>query len=99
MFLSEKIVWRWISWLENTTILIGKYLDKNFKFHNKIDINNDILLKFPSFYQDIFIKSINNYTEKATLPSIILSEFIWFNVVFLTKTWTLLVNCAIIMQI
>ena len=58
--------------------LIGKHLGKNFKFHNNIHINNDILSKFPSFYQDIVIKWINNYTEKPTLPSMILSEFIWF---------------------
>ena len=59
--------------------LIGKHLVRNFKFYNNIDVSNDILLKFPSFYQDIFIKWINNYTTKPTLPSMILSEFIWFN--------------------
>ena len=63
----------------NTTILVDKHLGKNFKFHNDFDINNDILSKFPSFYQDIFIKWINNYTAKPTFPSMILSEFIWFN--------------------
>ena len=52
----------------------------NSKFHNNIDISNDINLKLPSFYQeDIFIKWINNYTEKPTLPFMILSKFIWFN--------------------
>ena len=56
--------------------LIDKHLGKNFKFHNNIDISNDILSKFPSFYQDIFIKWINNYTAKPTFPSIILSEII-----------------------
>ena len=35
-------------------------------------------MKFPSFYQNIFIKWINNYTAKPSLPSMILSEFIWF---------------------
>ena len=60
--------------------LIGKYLGKTFKFHNNIDINNEILSKFPSFYQDIFIKWIKSYTAKPTLPSMILSEFIWFKV-------------------
>ena len=58
---------------------MGKHLDKNFKFHNNVDINNDIPSKIPSLYQDIFIKCINNYTAKPTLPSMILSEFIWFN--------------------
>ena len=34
---------------------------------------------FPSFYQDIFIKWINNFTSKSTLQSMILSEVICFN--------------------
>ena len=36
--------------------LIAKHLGKSFKFHNIIDISNDILSKFLSFYQDISIK-------------------------------------------
>ena len=43
-------------------LLIGKHLGKNFKFRNNIYINNYILSKFPSSYQDI--KWINNYTAK-----------------------------------
>ena len=66
-------------WKVIPLFLIGKHLGKNFKFHNNIDLSKDILSKFPSFYQDIFIKWINNYTAKPTLPSMILSEFIWFN--------------------
>ena len=66
-------------WKVIPIFLIGKYLCKNFKFHNNIELSNDILSKCPSFYQDIFIKWINNYTEKPTLPFMILSEFIWFN--------------------
>ena len=63
----------------NTTFLIGKHLGKNLKFHNNIDLSNDILSKFLSFYQNIYIKWINNYTAKPTLPSMILSKLIWFN--------------------
>ena len=66
-------------WKVIPLFLIGKHLGKNFKFHNNIDLSNDILSKFPSFYQDIFIKWIKNYTTKPTLRSMILSEFIWFN--------------------
>ena len=66
-------------WKVIPLFLIGKHLGKNLKFHNNIDINNDILSKFQSFYQDIFIKWINNFTSKPTVPSMILSEFIWFN--------------------
>ena len=40
--------------------LTGKHLGKNFKFHNNIDKNNDILSKLPCFCQDIFIKWIIN---------------------------------------
>ena len=43
-------------WKVIPLFLIGKHLGKNFKFHNNIDISNDIISKFPSFYQDIFIK-------------------------------------------
>ena len=45
-------------------------------FHNNIDKNNVILSKFPSFYQDIFIKRINTYAAKPTLLSVFLSDFI-----------------------
>ena len=74
-------------WKVIPLFLKGKNLGKKFKFHNNIDISNDILSKFPSFYQDIFIKWINNFASKPTLPSMILSEFIWFkSVVFLDCT-------------
>ena len=33
--------------------LMGKQLGKNFKFHNSIDISNNILSKFLSFDQEI----------------------------------------------
>ena len=46
-------------WKVIPLFLIGKHLGKNFKFHNNIDISNDILSKLPSFYQDIFIKWTN----------------------------------------
>ena len=65
-------------WKVITLFLIGKHLRKNFKFHNNIDISNDILSKFPSLYQGIFIKWINNFTSKSNFPSMILSEVIWF---------------------
>ena len=80
--------WSWVKrlceddfhdWKVIPLFLIDKHLGKNFNFHNNIDISNDILSKFPSFYRDIFIKWINNFTSKSTLPFMILSEVIWFN--------------------
>ena len=63
-------------WKVVAPFLRGKHLGNNLKFHNSIDLSDDILLKFPSFYQDIFIKWINNYSAKPTLSSRILSKFI-----------------------
>ena len=37
-------------WKVILLFLIGKDLGKNFKFHNNIDISNEILSKFTSFY-------------------------------------------------
>ena len=44
------------NWKAIPLFLIDKHLGKNFKFQNNIDIINDILSKFPSFYQDFFLK-------------------------------------------
>ena len=71
-------------WEITPLFLMGKQLGKNFKFRNNIDISNDIFSKFLSFDQEIFkmnkfLKWINNFTSKLTFPSIIFSEFIWFN--------------------
>ena len=63
-------------WKVILLLLIDKHLGKNFKFHNNIDLSKYILSKFPSFYQNIFIKWINNYTAKPTISSMILPEFI-----------------------
>ena len=63
-------------WKVIPLVLIGKHFDNNFKFHNNFNINNDIRSKFSSFYEDTFIKWINNYTVKPTLPFMILSEVI-----------------------
>ena len=76
--------------------LLDKHLERNFKFHNDIDINNDILSKFPSFYQDILIKWINNYTSNhlfypwSCLSSFVLTQmrrFIIILCIFLTKNF------------
>ena len=37
-------------WKVEPLFLISKHLGKNFKFHKTININNDILSNFPSFY-------------------------------------------------
>ena len=50
-------------WKVTQVFLKGKLLGKNFKFYNIIDMSNDIRPKFPSFYQDILIKWINNFNQ------------------------------------
>ena len=99
------------NWKVIPLFLIGKNLGKSFKNHHNIDINNDALSKFTSFFLDVFIKWINDYTAKPTLPFMILCKFICFNSnikadskpvhfsFFLTQTLTLLVNCSMIMEI
>ena len=94
-------------WKVIPLFLVGKHLGKNFKFHNNVDANNDILSKFLSFHRDVFITWINNYTSKPTVPSMILFDFIWFNSgikddikavpfpFFSDKKLALLVNCRI----
>lgn len=79
MILGKKIVWRRLSCLESNTFFNSKYLCKSVKFNNNIVINSGIISKFLSFYEDVFRKLINNHTSKATVSSIILSEFIWCN--------------------
>ena len=49
------------------------------KVYNDIDTNNDILSKFPSLYQNIFMKWINNYTSKPTFSFMIFSKLINLN--------------------
>ena len=66
-------------WKVIPLLLMGKQLGKNLKLHNSIDINNDIFSKFPTSYLDIFIRWINNYTSRPTVPFMILPKFIWFN--------------------
>ena len=58
--------------------LIDKHLQKNFKFHNNLDISNDILFKISTFLSRYFHK-MDSFTSKPNLPFMILSEVIWFN--------------------
>ena len=64
MFLEILFEYDFHYWKVIPVFLIGKHLGKNFKFRNDIDISNDILSKFSSFYQDIFIKWIKNFTSE-----------------------------------
>ena len=51
-------------WKVILLFLIGKHLGRDFSFNSNIDINNVILLKFPSFYQNVSLKWINNYISR-----------------------------------
>ena len=59
--------------------LIQKYLGKNFKFHNSMNIKKDLVSKFPAYYQEIFNKWKLSFCFPSIVPSAILSEFLWFN--------------------
>ena len=64
-------------WKVIPLFLIETHLGKYFKFHKNVDVSNDILSKFPFFH--IFIKLIDNFTSKSTLPSLILPEVFWLH--------------------
>ena len=59
--------------------IIQKYLGKNFKFHNSMDIESSLVSKFPIYYQEIFKKWKQNFSFSSTVPSAVLSESLWFN--------------------
>ena len=73
MFLGKKILFEddFHDWKVIPLFLVGKHLGKNFKFHNDIDISNDILSKFPVFYQDIFIKWINYCKTNSSIHDLV----------------------------
>ena len=66
-------------WKIIPSFLIHQNFGNNFKFHNNIDFSKKVLKKFPHYYQEVFKKWKNYFTCQPTTPSVILSEFIWFN--------------------
>ena len=58
---------------------INKLFGKNFKFHSNLNIPKNTLSYFPSFYKDMLILWTKYYSNKPSLPSTIISQYLWFN--------------------
>ena len=59
---------------------INNFFGKNFEFHSNLNIPKNTLSYFPSFYKDILILRTKNYSNQPSLPSTIVSQYLWFNI-------------------
>ena len=58
---------------------INKLFGKNFKFHSNLKIQKITLSYFTSFYKDILKFWSKYYSNQPSLPSTIVSQYLWFN--------------------
>ena len=58
---------------------INKLFGKNFKFHSYLNIWKNPLSYSPSFYKDILKLWTKYYSNQPSLPSTIVSQYLWFN--------------------
>ena len=56
---------------------INKLFGKNFKFHSNRNIPKNTLSYFPSFYKDIMKLWTKYYSNQPSLPSTIVSQYLW----------------------
>ena len=54
-------------------------MGKNFKFHSQLKIDKFALKKFPSYYQEIFVRWAKSFNSTVTVPSTIVSQCLWYN--------------------
>ena len=57
--------------------LIRWYFEANFKFHSNLEINPSVLRNFAKFYQELFFRCGKYLSFLVTLPSTVVSQFIW----------------------
>ena len=58
---------------------INKLLGKNVKFHSNFNIPKNTLSYFSSVYKDILKLWSKYYSNQPSLPSNIVSQYLWFN--------------------
>ena len=79
---------------------MSKLFGKNFKFSSNLNIPKNTLSYFRSFYKDILKLWAKYYSNQPSLPSTIVSQYLWFNsfikidnkVVFHEKFWEKIIN-------
>ena len=59
--------------------LIEKYFGKNFKLHGFLDISQYLIRKMPEFYREILLNWSKFLSYNSSVPSNILSQYLWFN--------------------
>ena len=59
--------------------LIKKSFGSHFKFHSNLLFNISCINDFPSFYLDIFCNWKKCFSTNPETPSLILSQYFWFN--------------------
>ena len=63
-------------WKIITIALIGKHLNKNFKFHSNLSFDIRSLEKFPKYYKEIFNNWAKHLSSPVTLSSTVVSQCI-----------------------
>ena len=58
---------------------IKNYVSKEFNFHSKVKIPNNILGLFPLFYKEILDWCGKYYSQAPTVPLAIGLQYLWFN--------------------
>ena len=59
--------------------LIKNRICKNFTFHSNVCLPSQILDKLPTYYKELLISWEKVYSQPPSLPSLIGSQFLWFN--------------------
>ena len=59
--------------------LIKNHLGKNFVFHSNLSIKQNVVKKFPKFYQEILTRWGKYLSSPPTVLSAVASQFIWYN--------------------
>ena len=70
---------RKLSWIENYSFAKYNFFGENFKVHSNLNIPQNTLSYFPSFYKDILKLWTKYYSNQPSLPSTIISQYLWFN--------------------
>ena len=78
---ADKTKKHWkFSWVENNSFAIYKLFGKSLKFYSNLNILKNTLSYFASFYKDILKLWSKYYSNQSSLPSNIISQYLWLKV-------------------
>ena len=67
------------AWKVIPLFLIKNHLGKNFVFHSNLSIKQNVVKKFPKFYQEILTRWGKYLSSPPNVLSAVASQFIWYN--------------------